>query len=533
MKFFGLEIKRSKKDSDPGDLSDRKSFVAPDENDGSAIVSTSSYYAHTIDLDIAASQTDKELIRQYRAASMIAECDEAIEDIVNEAIVSDAASSPVTLIMDDLDYKENVKKKILEEFDYVLRLLKFNTHAHEIFRRWYIDGRLYYHKIIDESDKKLGLVECRPIDPMQMTKVREITETPEATDSFNSLVTVIDRVDEYFIYQKLIDYNSAISSPTMGLRINNDAIAYVPSGLYDRSRNIVLSYLFKALKPLNQLSKLEASLIIYRLARAPERRLFYVDVGNLSRTKAEEYLNSIKAKYRNKLVYNAETGEVVDDRKHMSMLEDYWLPRREGGRGTEISTLPGGENLGQIDDILFFQKKLYKALSVPVSRFDSESQFSIGRTTEITRDEVKFQKFIGRLRNKFSELFYDVLKTQLLLKGIVDEDEWEVIRENTRVDFLCDNHFSELVNLDIMRERFSALNDVSEYVGSYISEEYVKKQILNQTDEEIAEITKQNKASIEAGTIVPLPQGEEVYDDQMSGSSDQESGDNDDDENSL
>ena len=363
-------------------------------------------------------------------------------------------------------------------------MLNMNWYGHDIFRRWYVDGRLYYHKIIDEKNPKNGLLELRPIDPTKIRKVRELKKEKDPKTG----AEIVVGATEYFIFQ-----NDSLGTKAQGLKIAKDAITYVTSGLLDPSRKRILSHLHKALKPVNQLRMMEDSLVIYRLARAPERRIFYIDVGNLPKGKAEEYLRNIMAKYRNKMVYDAETGDMKDDKKHMSMLEDFWLPRREGGRGTEISTLPGGENLGQIDDIEYFRKKLYKSLNVPSGRLEQENQFTLGRSTEISRDELKFQKFINRLRKKFSALFIDILKTQLILKGVVTEEEWESIRSDISIDFLKDNHFSELKDAELIRERLATLREVDEYAGRYYSVEWIRKNILMQTDEEIEDIIAQIK----------------------------------------
>jgi hypothetical protein len=422
------------------------------------------------------------LIFKYRDISQHTECDAAVEDIVNEAIVSDDDSAPVSLIMDDLDQPDRIKKLINEEFEHVISMLNLNWYGHDIFRRWYVDGRLYYHKIIDEANPGQGLIELRSIDPTKIRKVRELKKEKDPKTG----AEIVVGSSEYFIFQ-----NDSLGTKAQGLKIAKDAITYVTSGLLDPSRKKILSHLHKALKPVNQLRMMEDSLVIYRLARAPERRIFYIDVGNLPKGKAEEYLRNIMAKYRNKMVYDAETGDMKDDKKHMSMLEDFWLPRREGGRGTEISTLPGGENLGQIDDIEYFRRKLYKSLNVPSGRLEQEQQFNLGRSTEISRDELKFQKFINRLRKKFSALFIDILKTQLILKGIVTNEEWEVMRSDIAVDFIKDNHFSELKDAELLRERLGTLREIDEYAGRYYSVEWIRKNVLMQTEEDIEDIIKQ------------------------------------------
>ena len=481
--FFGFEIKR--KDQEKQERA-RASFVAPmDEDEGIGnVINAGGHYGQYVDINGDQTKSEKELILKYRDISHQTECDAAVEDIINEAIVSDDESSPVTLIMDDLDQPDRIKKMMTEEFNHVLNMLNMNWYGHDIFRRWYVDGRLYYHKIIDEKNPKNGLLELRPIDPTKIRKVRELKKEKDPKTG----AEIITGATEYFIFQ-----NDSLGTKAQGLKIAKDAITYVTSGLLDPSRKRILSHLHKALKPVNQLRMMEDSLVIYRLARAPERRIFYIDVGNLPKGKAEEYLRNIMAKYRNKMVYDAETGDMKDDKKHMSMLEDFWLPRREGGRGTEISTLPGGENLGQIDDIEYFRKKLYKSLNVPSGRLEQENQFSLGRSTEISRDELKFQKFINRLRKKFSVLFIDILKTQLILKGVVTEEEWESIRSDISIDFLKDNHFSELKDAELIRERLATLREVDEYAGRYYSVEWIRKNILMQTDEEIEDIITQIK----------------------------------------
>ena len=478
--LFGFEIKR--KDQEKEDKK-RASFVAPmNEDDGiGTVVNAGGHFGQYVDIHGEQAKSDKELIVKYRDISMQPECDAAIEDIVSEAIVSDEDSAPVSLILDDLEQSDKIKKMIQEEFNSIVAMLDINWYGHEIFRRWYVDGRLYYHKIIDEKNPKNGIIEVRPIDPLRIRKVRELKKEKDPKTGAELIVGA----NEYFLFQ-----NDAMSKTSQGLKIAKDSITYVTSGLLDSSRKRVLSHLQKALKPVNQLRMMEDSLVIYRLARAPERRVFYIDVGNLPKGKAEEYLRNIMAKYRNKMVYDGSTGELKDDKKHMSMLEDFWLPRREGGRGTEISTLPGGENLGQIDDIIYFQKKLYKSLNVPVNRLEQEAQFTLGRSTEISRDELKFNKFIGRLRKKFSALFMDILKTQLILKGIVTEEEYNVMKSDMAVDFIQDSHFAELKESELLRERLGTLREIDEYVGRYYSVEWVRKNVLQQNDDEIEDIIK-------------------------------------------
>lgn len=488
--LFGFEIKRKEQEKEE---SKKKSFVAPLEDDGSSYIQASGgHFGQYVDLDGGEARNEADMIRRYRDVAQQPECDAAIEDIINEAIVSDSASAPVDLVTDDLDQPDNIKKIIREEFKNVIELLQFNHYAHEIFRRWYVDGRLFYHMIIDDKSPKKGLLEVRPIDP---TKIRKVKEIEKEKDPITG-AEIVTKVDEYYLYQ-----DTALIKSNQGVKISKDAIQYTTSGLLDPSRTKVLSYLQKSIKPVNQLRMMEDSLVIYRMSRAPERRIFYIDVGNLPKGKAEEYLKNIMNNYRNKLVYDANTGEIKDDRKNMSMLEDFWLPRREGGRGTEITTLPGGENLGQIDDIIYFQKKLYKSLNVPVNRLDQESQFSLGRSTEISRDEVKFQKFVNRLRKKFSWLLLDLLKMQLILKGIITESDWAEIKEQIVVDYIKDSHFSELKDAEIMRERIGMLTELDQYVGQYFSMEWVRKNILMQSDEDIDSMKDQMKEERDSGEI--------------------------------
>jgi len=478
--LFGFEIKRKNQEKEEAK---KVSFVAPDEENGAGyVLNAGGYFGQYLDMDGGAAKSEADMIMKYRDIAMNPECDAAIEDIINEAIVSDEDSAPVNLVLDDLDQPDRIKKLIQEEFDNVVELLNFNWYGHDLFRKWYVDGRLYFHKIIDEKNPKRGLLEVRSVDPTKIRKVREIKEERDPLTG----AKIIKGVNEYYIYQ---DKN--MSKSQQGLKIAKDSITHVTSGVLDPSRKRVLSYLHKALKPVNQLRMMEDSLVIYRMSRAPERRIFYIDVGNLPKGKAEEYLRNIMAKYRNKLVYDASTGELKDGVKHQSMLEDFWLPRREGGRGTEITTLPGGENLGQIDDIIYFQKKLYKSLNVPVNRLEQEAQFSLGRSSEITRDELKFQKFIGRLRKKFSWLFIDLLKTQLILKGVITEEEWTEMQQDITIDYIQDTHFSELKETELLRERLGTLREIDDYTGKYFSKEWVRKHVLFMDEKEVEEIDKQ------------------------------------------
>jgi hypothetical protein len=479
MELFGFEISRKKEE----ELQDKaKSFAAPETDDGSSVVMGGGYFGQYVDIEGTKAKDDADLISKYREIALYPECDSAIEDIVNEAIVSDEIDESIELIVDNIKYSDKVKKLVREEFDNVVKLFNFDSNGHEIFRKWYVDGRMFYHVIIDEKNPQNGILELRAVDPLKIRKVREVIEDKDPRTG----ARLIKGYNEFFIYQE----NAAGKSNT-GLKIAKDSIIYVTSGLVDQTSKKVLSYLYKAIKPVNQLRMMEDSLVIYRMARAPERRIFYIDVGNLPKGKAESYLRDIMARYKNKIVYDANTGEMRDDRKHMSMLEDFWLPRREGGKGTEITTLPGGENLGQIADIEYFQKKLYKSLNVPVSRLEEQQSFVLGRATEISRDEVKFTKFIGRLRKRFADLFLHALKTQLILKGIINKEDWEDMKESLIVDFLKDNYFSELKEVEVLRERMNTLQLVDPYVGKYYSMAWVRKNILQLTEEEINEINAQ------------------------------------------
>ena len=476
--LFGFKITKSGKDGGSD------GFTTPASDDGTVdIVSGGGHYAQVLDLD-GQDTSELALIKRYRDIAQQPECDSAIEDITNEAIVSDERDMSVSISLDRLPVSPKIKTKIREEFHTILHLLDFNAKGHDIFRRWYVDGRLYYHKIIDPKNPRRGIKEVRYIDPRKIKKVRETRKERDQKTGMDMVVSV----QPYYLYNQGGWERSGASG---GVKITDDSITYAPSGLVDMQKGSVLSHLNKAIKPVNQLRMIEDSLVIYRISRAPERRIFYIDVGNLPKMKAESYLKDVMNRYRNKMVYDAKTGEIRDDRNHMSMLEDFWLPRREGGRGTEITTLPGGSNLGEIDDITYFQKKLYRSLNVPVSRLAEETGFSIGRSDNITRDELKFTKFVGRLRKKFSIIFADMLKTQLLLKGVIALEDWDTFKEHIQFDFLQDGHFTELKNAEILRERLDMLGQIESYVGEYFSKEYVKKKILRMTDEEISEIEGQ------------------------------------------
>lgn len=504
MKLFGFEISRQIKKADeplpsvPGLLPvapvaiqskpvETKSFVPKEAEDGSTVISAGGYFGQYIDIDGTTVASDQDLILKYRNASEQPECDTAVNYIIDEAIAAGEDGSPVSLAMNDLEYPDEVKDAIQKEFDEVIRLLDFNRSCSDVFRRWYVDGRLYYHVIVDQQNPGNGISELRYIDPIKMRKIREVDTKIDPETG----VKLITTKAEYFVYNEnqiagqLVQSVNTGDSVT-GLKIDPSAVCYVPSGLLDSTHKRIISNIHKALKPVNQLRMMEDSLVIYRMSRAPERRIFYIDVGNLPKAKAEQYMQEIMSKYRNKMVYDASSGAVRDDRRHMSMLEDFWLPRREGGKGTEITTLPGGENLGQIEDILFFKKNLYRSLNVPLSRFEANtSLWTAGKSTEINREEVSFQRFIDRLRRKFSYLFINLLKTQLLLKNIIVEDDWFKIKEKIKIDFMRDNYFSEIKEFEIMAQRMEMLDKVGDYIGRYYSEKWVRRSILRQSDDEI------------------------------------------------
>lgn len=477
-RLFGFEIKR-KETEDP---KKRPSIVPAQDDDGAGYVTASgSHYGQYLNLGDDDSKDNYQLIMKYRGVGMHPEVDAAIEDIVNEAISSNDEGQVIDVTMDDLKVSESIKKQIKDEFDNIASMLNFNESGHDIFRRWYIDGRVYHHLVVDESNLKQGIQEIRFIDSARMRKVKQVKKKKDPVTG----AQLIEKVDEYYVYQEKPGQQNS------GVKMSLDSVSYVTSGLLDEGRKKVLSYLHKAMKPLNQLRMMEDSLVIYRLARAPERRIFYVDVGSLPRGKAEQYMKDIMTRYRNKLVYDAKTGEIKDDRKHQSLLEDFWLPRREGGRGTEITTLPGGENLGQIDDIIYFQKRLYRSLNVPINRLEQEAQFSLGRSTEISRDELKFQKFIDRLRSRFASLFLNILKTQLILKGIITTEDWNNMKNDITVNFMRDNHFTELKDMEILRERLETLDRVNNYVDQYFSRDWIMKNVLQFSDEDIENMALQ------------------------------------------
>lgn len=494
MELFGFEINRKSTDVDLG------SFTQKSEDDGAVVVAEGGAYGQYVDLEQTA-KNEGELVTRYRKMSMQPECENAIDDIVNESIVYDPDSHTVEINLDAVPLGDGIKTKIHEEFNLVKDLLDFERQAYEIFRHWYIDGRLYYHVIIDEDNVQNGIQELRYIDPRKIRKVREVGKKKSGTGP--NTVLLAKTKQEYYMYNdKGFKGGPGAVNPaqgtSQGLKIAKDSILHCTSGLMDEANKMVLSHLHKAIKPLNQLRVLEDATVIYRISRAPERRIFYIDVGNLPKLKAEQYLRDMMAKHKNRLVYDASTGELRDDRKFMTMLEDYWLPRREGGKGTEITTLPAGQNLGEMDDVLYFQKKLYRSLNVPVSRLEPEQGFAIGRASEISRDEIKFQKFIARVRLKFSRIFESALEKQLVLKGIITPDDWPVVRREMRFDYVTDSHFSELKALEIFREKISAVNDVDPYLGKYFSTMWVKKNVLKQTDKEVEDMQVEMETDAEA-----------------------------------
>jgi hypothetical protein len=495
VKLFGFEIGKS--ESEEAKAERIPAFAPPEREDGALEIAPGGMYGTYVDLEGTA-KTEAELVHRYRDMSMQPECDQAIDDIVNEAITYSEDEPAVQIVLDKTGLSENVQKKIRIEFEYVQQLLEFNNEAYQIFRRFYVDGRLYYHLMIDESAPEKGIQELRYIDPRKIRKVREKSKkySPSQDSRMAGQNGLFQNMggpfNEYFLYSP-----RGLTTSNQGIKIAKDAICHVTSGITDQKGKLVLSHLHKAVKPLNQLRMLEDATVIYRLARAPERRIFYIDVGNLPKQKAEQYLRDMMVKHKNRLVYDASTGEVRDDRKFMTMLEDFWLPRREGGRGTEITTLPGGQNLGEMDDVEYFKKKLYKSLHVPVTRMESENQFNLGRATEISRDEVKFAKFVSRLRLRFYSLFQDLVYTQCVLKGILKPSEWDQIKDQINYDYLHDNYFSELKFTEVLENRIRILNELDPFVGKYYSTSYVRKEILRQSEKEIEQMDAEIAANQE------------------------------------
>jgi len=505
--LFGFTIARDKSESDQ---SAQQSFTAPANEDGALTIQSAAYYGTYVDLDGTA-KNEVELISRYREMAMQPEIESAIDDIVNEAIVSDDDGKVTNIVLDNLNQPEKIKKAIKDEFQNILKLLNYNNMAQDIFRRYYIDGRLYYNVIIDKENPIAGIKELRYIDPRKLRKVRELKKQKDEKTGAEIVIVA----NEYYIYNDKVVTGSSTNYGPVGVRITTDSIISVVSGLMDSRRAVVLSYLHKAIKPLNQLRMIEDATVIYRISRAPERRIFYIDVGNLPKLKAEQYLRDIMVKYKNKLVYDANTGEVRDDRKFLSMMEDFWLPRREGGKGTEITTLPGGQNLGELEDVKYFQKKLYQSLSVPISRLEPNQGFSIGRVAEVTRDELKFAKFVDRVRNKFSDIFDQALRIQCVLKGICTAEEWSEFKEQIYYDFIRDNNFSELKEAELMTNRLQILGSVDPYTGRYFSQAWIQRNVLRLNDDEIKQMQAEIDEEKEAGLGLPVGVTNDVAQAQM------------------
>ena len=506
--LFGFTISRKE---DENSQAVQQSFTPPVNDDGALTITSAAYYGTYVDLDGSA-KNEIELIGRYREMAMQPEIESAIDDIINEAICQDDDGKNIRMILDELKQPDKIKKSLQAEFNTVLRLLNYNQMALDVFRRYYVDGRLYYHIIVDREAPTDGIKELRYIDPRKIRKVREVKKSKDERTG----VEVANVINEYYIFNDKVISGSSSNFGPVGVRITTDSIINVVSGLMDSRRAVVLSYLHKAIKPLNQLRMIEDATVIYRISRAPERRIFYIDVGNLPKLKAEQYLRDIMVKYKNKLVYDAVTGEVRDDRKFLSMMEDFWLPRREGGKGTEITTLPGGQNLGELEDVKYFEKKLYKALSVPVSRLNPESSgFSLGRTNEITRDELKFAKFVDRLRNKFSNLFDQAMRVQVVLKGICTAEEWDMMKENIYYDFIKDNNFTELKDAELMTNRLGLLQTIDPYTGRYFSQLWIQRNVLRLSDDEIEEMDKEIEMEKEQGLGLPVGVTNDVAQQQM------------------
>jgi hypothetical protein len=512
-KLFGFKIE------DSGENKNSKiiSPVPQNSEDKSDYYVTSGFYGQYVDIE-GVYKNEADLVRRYREMSLHPECDSAIEDVVNEGIVSDLNDSPVEIELTSLNASDKLKDVIRKEFKYIKEIMDFDKKAHEIFRNWYVDGRIYYHKVIDLKAPHEGIKEVRYIDPLKIKYIRKLKKTQESTltAQVRTMLTrgnVTDEIqspiiEEYYLYDPNVGYNAtqsslhlSTSSASKAVKLSKDSVTYVTSGLVDRNRQTILSYLHKAIKSLNQLRMIEDSLVIYRLSRSSEKRIFYIDIGGLPRNQAEQYMKDVMNRYRNKLIYDQSTGEVKDDRKYMAMMEDYWLPRRDGGKGTEVQTLPGGQNLGELSDLEYFQKKLYKSLGVPSTRLDAGGGFNLGRSSEILRDELKFTRFVGRLRKRFSQMFIDMLKTQLILKNIVSVEDWEKLADHIQFDFLYDNHFSDLKKNEILNDKLAVIAAMEPYLGRYFSVEYVRKTVLGQTDTEMIDIDKQIKKEIKDGTL--------------------------------
>ena len=509
-KMFGFEVRRSEADKKAAEPLKAASVVPPTDDDGAGYITAPNFH-YGIHMDIYSdlhAKDQNDLIKKYRTAAGHPEVDMAVDEIVNESIVvpQDGDDQVVELNLGRVKISAAVKKRCQEEFDGILNMMAFNERCHDMFKNWYIDGRLYHHLVVDTANMKQGIQEIRFVDALKIRKVRFVQKTDKNAEN----IELVNRVKEFYIFDDKIEndkkqLNLTDASKGTAIQLSNDSVSYITSGLLDEGKGKVVSHLHKALRPINQLRMMEDSLIIYRLARAPERRIFYVDTGNLPKGKAEAYINSLMTRYRNKLVYDQQTGELKDSRKHMSMLDDFWLPRREGGRGTEVTTLPGGQNLGEIDDIRYFQRKVYQALNVPVSRLEQEQAFSLGRATEITREEIKFQKFVQRLRGRFSKLFTGILKQQLMLKGVITEADWmELFHNRVRVDFYKDNHYTELKDGEVLESRFRLMDAASSYIGDYISKEWALKTIMRFTDEEVEAMRKDIEGEVEGGEVNPF-----------------------------
>ena len=506
--LFGFTIARNKVEDDQ---TVQQSFTPPSNDDGALTITSAAYYGTYVDLDGTA-KNDVELISRYREMAMQPEIESAIDDIVGEAICQDDDGKIIQIVLDDLKQPDKIKNAIKGEFEIVMKLLNYKNMAQDIFRRYYVDGRLFYHIIVDQTKPMEGVKELRYVDPRKLKKIREMKKSKDERTG----VEIMKVINEYYLYNDKVNTGTSSNFGPVGVRITTDSIISVVSGLMDSRRAVVLSYLHKAIKPLNQLRMIEDATVIYRISRAPERRIFYIDVGNLPKLKAEQYLRDIMVKYKNKLVYDANTGEVRDDRKFLSMMEDFWLPRREGGKGTEITTLPGGQNLGELEDVKYFEKKLYKALNVPVSRLNPEtSGFSLGRTNEITRDELKFAKFVDRLRNRFSDLFDQALRVQCVLKGICTDQEWDDFRTNIHYDFIKDNNFTELKDAELMKERLALLATIDPYTGRYFSQSWIQRNVLRLNDDDIKEMQIEMDEEKEAGLGLPVGVTNDVSQAQM------------------
>lgn len=501
--LFGLKFGKTSQEKEESKLT---SFVPPTTDDGAVIIETGGFYGQYVDLD-GSTRSDYELIQKYRDMSLHPECETAVEEIVNETIVSSDNDDVVRINLDKTGLDKEIKSLIIKEFKTIIDLLNFNTKGYEIFRRWYIDSRLYFHVIVNPNNLKKGIVELRYIDPLNLQKIRQFNKETRGDGT-----KLISDTEDFYIFHKYVfpggQKNFATAPDVQGLRISPDAIAAVHSGMFDTKNKRIVGHLHKAIKSLNQLRMMEDAVVIYRISRAPERRIFYVDVGNLPKQKAEQYLRDLMNKHRNKLIYDANTGEIRDDRRFMTMLEDYWMPRREGGKGTEIQTLPGGQNLSEMDDVKYFQKKLYRSLNVPVSRLESDTGFTLGRSTEITRDEVKFTKFVNKLRTKFSELFYDLLGKQLVLREIISRDEWEKIRSSVHFDFKRDTYFSELKEAELRKDKVEELQNLTQYVGKFFSYQWIRKNVLKLSDEEIMAMEVEMEEERKKGLI---PQDQTEY----------------------